>query len=160
MGHWGCGCCTRQQTDMSECVWALYQSSDACHVTSDPWRSVRDVPTVRGHLSFLNTHFRARTGVVFRNASSFSGVFSFCHFSSSVTQVSFVCFGKVSVKFLPRFPHCFCTSVLVQQAAVISLYLFHREETLTQFGANSHSSSTSLQLVSNESQHTHKEHYK
>lgn len=54
-GHWSSVCCTRRQTDMSECVWSLYRSSDARPVASDPRRSVRDVPKVRGHLSFLNT---------------------------------------------------------------------------------------------------------
>lgn len=44
---------------MSECVWSLYRSSDACHVTSDPWRSVSDTTKVRGRLSFLNTETRA-----------------------------------------------------------------------------------------------------
>lgn len=114
-------CCTRQQTDVCDCVWSLYQSSDACHVTSDPWRSVRDVPEVRGHLSFLNTEtaldqarFRARAGVplIFITHSSFS--FSHClqrsvsvsPFSSPVSQAQaqIPLLHLWLIKFLP----CFC----------------------------------------------------
>lgn len=98
-GHWDGVCCSRPQTDMSGCVWALYQSSVACHATSDPWRCARDVPTVRGHLSFLSTHFRERAGVSLmvkthtHTQAHFpfeSTVFSFCPQTTTHSCLSYI----------------------------------------------------------------------
>jgi len=123
-------------------------------MTSDPQRSVRDVPTVRGHLSFLNIHFRVRAGVSlgFKILVHSLVLFVFLPpvLTSNTSKLS--SFWKGPLVYIS---YCFSTSVLFQPASVFSLYPFHHVEILTYFWENFHTSLTSLQLVSNESQHMH-----
>lgn len=97
-GHWVGGRCTRHQSDMFECVWALYQSSDALPCDLWPPAQCEGHANSQGVIRVSWTHISASELVFHAHTCSHkvSGVILFSFSQQRFLPFLYILFSRLS----------------------------------------------------------------